>query len=836
MYQFVKRRFLCPCMALFLLFSCVLPAFAASGADAVTTKTIRVAYPLQAGLTEIDENGNYIGFTYEYLQEIAQYTGWDYEFVQIPGDINYSLTTLMEMLENGEIDLMGGMLYRDAMADRYDYAGRSYGTVSTVLQVLDEKASTLISSQLRQTLRIAVIENAATQQNELADYCERNMITPELVLCADDKEQVQALQDGRADALLNSSMNLIDGLTSIASFADKPFYFITTKGRDDLVQELNTAIQNIEQTDPLYTATLIDKYFNASATNEILLTEQEKAFIAQSTAIRVGVLKNHAPLAYQDEKTGDFAGISPDLLEYIAKKTGLTFTYVPADSEEALAKMAQAQEIDIISELLYDYTVGRKQNAALSRPYADAQYVMVLGPKVNETDLSDKRLALTKSTFYDGPFVGSVSFYDTLEDCINAVISGKADYTYGNSYSIQYYINRSNSKALRLIPQIYQSYRACFGVVKPAQQELLSILNKCILGIPTTDMQAIVFQNTTYVTSFSLGAFIRDNPIPVIAVSSGILFVIIMLLVFFLRSRIKMNRQTALELKKHLLVYEMSNDVFFEYDYATGNLMTSVPNVKQQGNETENLLIFNKNTDADDTPQQAEARKNFFLLMTSAQDGVHEFQGFTDSGALCWMRMTQKTIYNDLKKPAYCVGKITNIDAERREKEQLEDQAQKDSLTHMLNAATIRERITTQLEKEHSGALLMLDIDRFKTVNDTFGHLLGDHVLVLVAQALKDCFPENSMIGRVGGDEFVIYLNRTDSKDALAAQCQKLCQEIRSLPTGQAGLTLTVSVGAALSDGQKEYGILYREADVALYLAKRNGRDQFHIADAPYTE
>ncbi len=78
-------------------------------------RTIRIAYPIQKGLTEIDEQGNYYGYTYEYLLEIAQYTGWNYEFVQVPGDINESITKLMKMLENGEIDIMGGTLYNESL-------------------------------------------------------------------------------------------------------------------------------------------------------------------------------------------------------------------------------------------------------------------------------------------------------------------------------------------------------------------------------------------------------------------------------------------------------------------------------------------------------------------------------------------------------------------------------------------------------------------------------------------------------------------------------------------------------------------------------------------------
>lgn len=148
-------------------------------------RTIRVAYPIQKGLTEIDEQGNYFGYTYEYLLEIAQYTGWNYEFVQVPGDINESITKLMKMLENGEIDIMGGMLYNEPMQKIYNYAGNNYGVANTVLQALYENTDidNIMSSQDVKKIRIAVIENSDTRLKELDEYCKMNLMSPELVYC-----------------------------------------------------------------------------------------------------------------------------------------------------------------------------------------------------------------------------------------------------------------------------------------------------------------------------------------------------------------------------------------------------------------------------------------------------------------------------------------------------------------------------------------------------------------------------------------------------------------------------------------------------------------------------
>lgn len=109
-------------------------------------------------MTEVDEQGNYSGYTYEYLEEIAQYTGWVMSR-QVEGGLNESLLTLMDMLEKGEIDLMGGMLYSREMEQLYDYSSNSYGIVYTVFQVLYDDTDYVNDSQVEKTLRVACMDN-----------------------------------------------------------------------------------------------------------------------------------------------------------------------------------------------------------------------------------------------------------------------------------------------------------------------------------------------------------------------------------------------------------------------------------------------------------------------------------------------------------------------------------------------------------------------------------------------------------------------------------------------------------------------------------------------------
>ena len=95
----IKRTF-CTYILFFSLFFAV--TFACTAVcSAENNRTIKVGYPIQSLMTDFDENGNYTGYTYEYLEEIAQYTGWSYEFVEVPGTAGEQVSALMEMLKNG---------------------------------------------------------------------------------------------------------------------------------------------------------------------------------------------------------------------------------------------------------------------------------------------------------------------------------------------------------------------------------------------------------------------------------------------------------------------------------------------------------------------------------------------------------------------------------------------------------------------------------------------------------------------------------------------------------------------------------------------------------------
>jgi diguanylate cyclase (GGDEF)-like protein len=164
-------------------------------------------------------------------------------------------------------------------------------------------------------------------------------------------------------------------------------------------------------------------------------------------------------------------------------------------------------------------------------------------------------------------------------------------------------------------------------------------------------------------------------------------------------------------------------------------------------------------------------------------------------------------------------------------REELQHLASRDPLTGLSNRAHFSTELAARLgaaSQNQSHCVLFIDLDRFKAVNDTFGHPTGDKLISLVARRLNDIMPP-AIIGRVGGDEFTVLLQEADSQVAAAA-CAQIVQRLREpFEIDGAHIVIGASVGAAVAVGRADPSELTRQADIALYHAKAAGRNTFAI-------
>lgn len=160
-----------------------------------------------------------------------------------------------------------------------------------------------------------------------------------------------------------------------------------------------------------------------------------------------------------------------------------------------------------------------------------------------------------------------------------------------------------------------------------------------------------------------------------------------------------------------------------------------------------------------------------------------------------------------------------------------------DPFTEVLNKTAFRNHVLDAIREkrpEEKGAFFILDIDNFKIINDTCGHLVGDQVIVQVAANLQNNLREDDLVGRIGGDEFCMYLNHISRIEDIEKNALRIIDNIRNLNISKLQKQLTVSMGICVVDTEKDFEDIFMKADHALYEAKANGRDQFVVYKNDY--
>ena len=158
-----------------------------------------------------------------------------------------------------------------------------------------------------------------------------------------------------------------------------------------------------------------------------------------------------------------------------------------------------------------------------------------------------------------------------------------------------------------------------------------------------------------------------------------------------------------------------------------------------------------------------------------------------------------------------------------------------DALTGILNRGAVQAQITMTLDKEKQNPelvcpLITVDLDNFKAVNDTYGHAEGDLLLKAVAKVLTHSVRQTDLVGRMGGDEFIVYLTNVSNKKTAEKVAAKLCAAVSALSLEkEAWSDITASFGVAYGTADSTWASLYHDADVALYDAKEKGKNQYSV-------
>lgn len=294
--------------------------------------------------------------------------------------------------------------------------------------------------------------------------------------------------------------------------------------------------------------------------------------------------------------------------------------------------------------------------------------------------------------------------------------------------------------------------------------------------------------------------------------------------------RKRQEEELRLALECHQIIADQVTDIIFEWDIRQDHLNFSPNWRKRFGYEAISEMISRKiprsrNIHREDMPA-------FIKIMEDTARGVPyseaEFRIMDRNGIYKWSRIRATTQYDGEGDPVKAVGVIVDIDEEKRQKQLLIDQAQRDPLTGLYNKTAINslaEQHMRQIPLSGIHGLMIIDLDQFKQINDCYGHLCGDRVLSDVAEALKKQIRRSDFVGRIGGDEFLVFLPQVADEQAVRAKADKILAEIQRITPEAGKPAITCSIGVALCRGGfTDYCALYLCADQALYRRKKEGR------------
>ncbi len=291
------------------------------------------------------------------------------------------------------------------------------------------------------------------------------------------------------------------------------------------------------------------------------------------------------------------------------------------------------------------------------------------------------------------------------------------------------------------------------------------------------------------------------------------------------------DRELYVNKEQFDIVKRLTNVIFFEWDAETGVFSKS-----------SNFLDFFdplENTDnfpyclSDQGIVSREDAERVAILFEKFREGLTEsdaeVKAVNKYGESRWYKASMSAIFDSSGILLKVVGILSDIDEQKRKLQTAEESAMKDPLTQLYNKVSTKALIEEYIgANTNHGAFMMLDIDNFKRVNDTLGHLYGDAVLSELAHTLKSLFRDTDIIGRVGGDEFVVFMTNVKDPAVIRSKAERILSSFKrsfSKDDDERGISCSIGVSIYPVHGTS-YDELMQKADRSLYFSKSSGKDQ----------
>lgn len=532
-------------------------------------RVLRVAFPQVDGMSWTAEDGTHHGMLVDYLNEIAKYTGWEYEYIDTKGP-----AMLNEFVE-GKYELMGGNYYIPALEKYYAYPNYNMGySRSLLLARSDDRSIHSYDLESMNGKTIGVYENARENIRRLKEFMAINGLYCNIRYYKQEDMVGKIglypyLAKGEIDLLLNNVAHISDSVRVVVAYDSLPYYIVTNPGNKEVLDGLNMALERILDANPNFAAERYAVNFPDRLVN-IQLSDRDLEYVNERKTITVAVPENWYPLYCKETPLKNHTGIMADVLDEIKSFTGLRFSYVYAKNYADAIRLIQQGDADILGFFLGDENDAAQLGLALSASYVSANNIIVRNKACSYPAPGLVGALVENQRLPSGISVEKIRFYPSIKEALFAVNNGEADFIYGLSSRMEQDILRYHFTNLAPVTLVNDQSTISFALPIPVDPDLLTILNKAINNLSESERTVIRNRNleSIGVSEFSLTDFIYANPLQFMFIVMFVLSVLFTALLLAIGARMKatviqgnLKRAEAANLAKSEFLSRMSHEI-----------------------------------------------------------------------------------------------------------------------------------------------------------------------------------------------------------------------------------------------------------------------------------
>lgn len=518
------RRYIGFLLCLFLIFT-LLPVSAVA-AEESDQNVVRVGW-YEDSYHISGENGERSGYGYEYEQAVSAYTGWKYEYVK--GD----WAELLEKLQNGEVDIMAALSYTEDRADTMLFSELPMGEEKYYLYA--DLTNPEISASDLSTLngkRIVVME-ASIQATQFYEWEEEHNIQTQHIDLDSFEKAKELAQNHEIDGVISTETPawVEAGMSAVAVTGESDIYYGISKNRPDLKEKLDAAMRSMESDKPFYADELYQRYLSAQSV--AALSSEEKDWLDEHGALRVGFLNNDPGVSILDPDSGEMTGVVNDYIKYASDcldNYTLDFDLVGYDSQKEEIQALKDGEIDLIFHASQNPYAAAENDLALSNTVWTYNLAAVTGKdyfdenEENSIAIAKDNLTLKWYVSYNYP-KWKIIECESIKDAEKMMRKGEVDCFIVSSTQVEQYIKDNKLHSVFLVKPGDTSF-----AVKRGDATLLSILNKTLKTMPTSKLTGALSAYDHASRKVTLIDFIKDNLL-LVAVGATALFLLILLII-----------------------------------------------------------------------------------------------------------------------------------------------------------------------------------------------------------------------------------------------------------------------------------------------------------------